>query len=696
MRPLRIAHDVNPSQSEWPRIVGVDVGGTFTDFAAVDHRSGEIAVRKLATTPNDPAIAVLEGLSDLDPECVAAVAHGTTVATNALLERTGARVAYVTTAGFGDVLRLGRGDRAALYSLAPADRPTLVRAADVHEVAERLGPDGGVVVELTALEARRVAEAVAASAAEAIAICCLHAYASDRHERALAAAIESALAELGRTDVPVSCSVDVLPEMREYERASTTVVNAYLTPPVRGYLARLRSETRPRPLTIMGSHGGTLLPGSAVRTPVTTLLSGPAAGVAGALHVGGRVGARRILTFDMGGTSTDVAVCDGSLPVVARSSVDGFPIGREMIDIHTVGAGGGSIVRADEVGALRIGPESAGADPGPACYRRGGVLPTITDAHAVLGRLPHGMRLGGADGALQVDAGAAERAIASVADRIGLGLEETARIALRVAESVMERALRSVTIERGVDPAELALVAFGGAGPLHACALAETLGIRRIILPQAPGALSALGLLVTPRSSSAARTVLRRGAGGPAPFDRVFAQLDSTVLAELFDDPATAARRPADSTGAVLRHEADLRYAGQAWEITVPWHAGEPLVTVAARFEEEHDRRHGFRSVGTAVEVVTLRSHAAVRPPADLPIAAFAAASRSVPDRTSVVDDQGHHIECPIVRRADLGHGQALIGPAIIAQDDTTTWLSAGWRAHRLPSFDIVLERASA
>ncbi len=687
--------DVSSGLSTEPRVIGVDVGGTFTDFALVDHRPSTLTMLKVASTPSDPAKAVLAGLDGLDPGRTASVAHGTTVATNALLERRGARVAFVTTAGFGDLLRLGRGDRSALYSLTPENRPSLVLDSDIHEVAERLGADGGVLKALTDAEALRVAEAVAASGAESIAICFLHAYVTDEHERKVAAAIVAALTTRGRLDVPVAFSFDVLPEMREFERASTTVMNAYLAPPMRGYIERLAAGARPRRLMIMGSHGGTLLPKRAADKPIATLLSGPAAGVAGALYVAERCGVRSILTFDMGGTSTDVAVCDGAMPLVARSIVDGFPISREMLDVHTVGAGGGSIVRADEVGALRVGPESAGADPGPACYGRGGIYPTITDAHAVLGRLPEGLRLGDGPGSVSVDPAAARQALSPIAERLGIGVQETALVALRVVESNMERALRNMTIERGIDPSELTLVAFGGAGPLHACALAETLGIRSIVLPTSPGALSALGLLVSPRASSAARTVLRRGVGRSA-FEVTYDELDRSVLDELFGDLEDRRLRAEAEADVLVLHEADLRYTGQSWEITVPWLIGETVGAVSKRFEAEHFQRYGFRSDGSATEVVTLRSRARMPRPPDLPRAVVSNVKSGPPYRAAVVNDSGRSIDCRVVARSDILVKDALDGPAIITQADSTAWLPEGWRARTLDSLDILLERRAS
>lgn len=694
-----------PAERAPEAMIGVDVGGTFTDFASIDVERSKLVIRKVSSSPTDPERAVLDGLDALDPSQRAAVAHGTTVATNALLERRGARVAFVTTAGFGDLLRLGRGERSDLYALSPLNRPALVDDRDVHEVAERLGADGEVVLPLTKSEARRVAEAVADSGANSVAICTLHSYLNPRHERSLAEAILQALRSRGKVSIPVACSAEVLPEMREYERASTTVVNAYLTPPTRGYLERLTAETLPRQLTIMGSHGGTLLPVAAARTPVATLLSGPAAGVAGALYVGRRCGIAKILTFDMGGTSTDVAACDGAMPMVASSTVDGFAIGRPMVDVHTVGAGGGSIVRLDEVGALRVGPQSAGAVPGPACYGRGGAVPTVTDANAVLGRLPDGIRLGGGPSGddqtegqrLTIRTSLARSAFEQIAGHIGCTMSEAALDAIRVAESVMERALRRITIERGIDPIDMALVAFGGAGPLHACALASTLGSKRVLLPTSPGALSAIGLLVTPRGSSASRTILRRGGEQTeADIRSVYSELDERCFAELTGRSVSPSRSESETSGGRVWREADVRYRGQSWELTVPWIEGEGAPAVIERFENEHEKRYGFRSAEGKVDIVTLRSHAEAVPPPELPTATADYDEEALIERAAVFDDDGMSIECPVVRRGGLRPGRRILGPAIITQHDSTAWLPAGWHARVMDSLDLILERQAS
>ncbi|RIL11268.1 hypothetical protein DCC79_05400 [bacterium] len=645
------------------RWLGVDVGGTFTDFVSLG--AGGLTVVKRLSTPAAPERSVVAGLADLDPGGHLPVAHGTTVATNALLTGRGARVALVTTAGFGDVLRLGRGDRADLYALAPRPRPSLVPPECCIEVDERVGADGRPVRRLTPAALRAAVDGVRRTGADAAAVCLLFSFLYPDHERALGDALRVA------TDAPghVSLSLDVLPEIREYERASTVAVNAYVGPVVTDYLARLTAALAPRVLTVMGSHAGTLPAPVAARLPVTTILSGPAAGVLGALAVARRAGAPRIMTCDMGGTSTDVALCDDAVPYTGWTAIQGYPVHRPSVAVHTIGAGGGSVVGVDAGGALRVGPASAGADPGPAAYGRGGRLPTLTDAHVVIGRLRPGARLAGG---IRLDAGAARAALAPLAAALGTTAEAVAWGAVRVANAAMERALRQVSVEQGHHPRDFVLVPFGGAGPLHACELAEALGMRRVLVPAVPGALSAVGLATAAPTATASRSVLRAGAAGveardAAAFEPVFQALEAEARAML---------PPADRSRAVARRLADLRYAGQSWEITVPWPAGADPVQ---RFEAAHHRRHGYARPAVPVEVVTLRVQVAADAAAPLPPPP--ALTRASPLRADVMTSPTMREAVAAHVRTSLAPGAAVRGPCILSQADCTTWVAPGWQA---------------
>jgi N-methylhydantoinase A/oxoprolinase/acetone carboxylase beta subunit len=543
---------------------GADTGGTFTDLVADDGR-----VVKVLSTPDDPAAAVSEGLVRLDkgdgrrPELLA---HGTTVATNALLERRGARVTLLTTEGFADVIEIARQDRPSLYDIW-ADRPEpLVPRERRLEVGGRLDAAGHELATVDTGALPGVPDGT-----DSVAVSLLHADLDPAHERAVAAA----LADRGIDDV--SCSSDVSPEFREYERTVTTVVNAYLRPRLRRYLRSL-VDLADRVL-VMTSAGGLLPAHEAAELPVALLLSGPAGGVRAGAAAASAAGFPDAVTFDMGGTSTDVCLVQGGTPEPAPGrTAGGFPIRLPALDIHTIGAGGGSIAALDPGGALVVGPESAGADPGPACYGQGGTRPTVTDADLVLGRIPADAAFGGLE---SLDKGAAEAAL----DEVGVSAEGVAS----VVDAAMERAVRVVSVQRGVDPAGLALVAFGGAGPLHACAVAEGAGMRAVVVPPRAGVLSAVGLLCSPRQRDLVRS-------WPHPADHEGVEM---ALAEL----AGAARRAVGDDGAEVTTSLDCRYAGQSHELTV---------ARAEDFEDEHRRRNGYARPGAPLEIVALRARARV------------------------------------------------------------------------------------
>ncbi len=651
--------------------VGVDTGGTFTDVVVWDGRRR--AAFKVPSTPAAPQRAVLEGLARAGAGARTRVRHGSTVATNALLERKGARVAFLTTEGFEDVLEIGRQDRPDLYALAPRRPEPLVPRARRLGVRERLAAGGRPLVPLTAKEARRAARRAKAARPEAVAVGLLHAFSNPAHERRLA----RALAGLG---VPVSLSSEIAPEIRESERFATTCANAFLAPRVSGYLGALAAARRGR-IEVVLSHGGTAPASRAAREPVRQLLSGPAAGLRAALASARGCGFRAALTLDVGGTSTDCALlgagesgADG-LPRRRAREVGGVPVLLPALDVHTVGAGGGSIARVDAGGLLHVGPESAGADPGPACYGRGGPA-TVTDALAVLGLLPGEVLAGGA---LRLDRAAAHAAMERLARALRLpGARAAAAGVLAVANARMEAALRAVSVERGEDPRGAALVAFGGAGGLHACALAESLGARAVVWPRHAGVLCALGALEGGSRREASRSVLR-AAGETAALEREFRALERRVLAGF---------APPERRRVTLERHAEARYEGQAHELGVP---AAPLATLAARFHRAHERRYGFADRSRRVQVVTLdvRGHLAASLPAGRPPPRRVAG----PGRIARVWEAGREVAAALRHRDDLAAGSRLAGPAVVEDDGATLWVARGWSARVHAGGAIVVGR---
>jgi N-methylhydantoinase A len=613
---------------------------------------GAIRVLKVRSTPADPAAAVRAGLTALLSGARGLEVHyGSTVATNALLERRGARVVLLTTAGFEDVLEIGRQARPVLYTLEPRrPRPLVPRARRVG-VPERVLADGGVE---RALDGRGVREAVAAVArgrAEAVAVCLLHSYATPAHELRLGRA-------LARRGLHVTLSHRLLREYREYERVATTVVNAYVGPVMSRHLRALASGLRGR-LRVMQSSGGLIGARTAGVEAVRTILSGPAGGVVGAASRARRAGLDRLITLDMGGTSADVSLVDGALAYRAETTIDDLPVRVPTLDIHTVGAGGGSLARLDAGGALRVGPESAGADPGPACYGRG-TAPTVTDANLVLGRLVETEFLGGE---LVLERARAERALAPLARRLGLSLAATAGGIVRVANAAMERALRVVTVERGHDPRAFTLLAFGGAGGLHAAELAAALGIRRVYVPRQPGLLSAWGMLAAEVVRDYGRT-LRAVAPSQRLLDGSFRGLEAAARRDL--------RREAVRS-VVVERSLDVRYPGQGYEVVVPYGVGW-----VAAFHALHRRRFGHADPSQAVEVVTLRLRArggGARLPDERPPRGREARRAR---RRAVVFD-GVARATAVHRRDDLPRGARLAGPAIVCEYSATTVVPPGW-----------------
>ena len=667
--------------------VGVEVGGTFTDLVAIDGET--VIVGKVASTPARPdqgALAALEaaaimlaGVEDL--------VHGSTVATNAILERKGAPTAFITTAGFRDILALQRHSRRNIYDLAYAKPAPVVRRRDCHEIDERIGPDGEVVVALDdAVADARLREILAGGNYRAVAVCFLNAYANPAHEARVAEMI-------GRIDpgLAVTCSHDVTREFREYERASTTTLAAYVQPVIDSYLSRFEASLGERDFagrfSVMQSNGGRLPAAAMGRNAITSLFSGPAAGVIGAVRQAGLSSFRDLITLDMGGTSTDVClVADGMPAISGETEVDGLPIRTPVLDIVTVGAGGGSIIWVDDGGMLRAGPRSAGADPGPACYGKGGGQATVTDAHLARGTIRADARLGGH---MTLDAGASEAALRTLADRFGRGIEEIAADAIRVADANIVRAIQLVSTERGRDPRDYALVSFGGAGPLHAAAVARELDIATVVVPPNAGVLSAYGLLASDYVTYETRT--RRIEVDDAAADAV-----REVFAEL-GQVASDRFQALGVKGEVTRtHTLDMRHVGQAFEVTVPLGVGELVsldeASLMARFDAAHHRVFEFGGSGglARAEIVSFRLGSAFSPGA-LP-ALKEAAEAGIPTEIEVFD-AGARVTTARWRRAALPRGDWLDGPMLIEDVTSTILVPAGWRAQVDACDNLVMKR---
>ncbi len=655
--------------------VGVDVGGTFTDLVALGV-DGDLEVRKVMTTPEDPAVGMFRALELFDGgrhgPPVDLLVHGTTIATNALLERTGARMVLVTTRGFEDLLWLRRQDRAALYDLARDHPPPLVARGDVVGVAERMGA-AGAVEPLGDAEVARVVAAVRELAPETVAVAFLFAFRHPEHERRVARALRDTL-----PGVPVAASHEVLPLFREFERTSTTTVEAYLRPKVSAYVARLERAVESRGdtgLRIMSSAGGTLAPRAAACRAAALALSGPAGGVVGARLVGAAVGLSELVTLDMGGTSADASLVTGGVAVSdGAGAVAGVPLALPSILIETVSAGGGSVARMDEGGALKVGPDSAGAVPGPACYGRGGVRPTVTDACLVLGWLDTESPL--AD-AVRLDRGAAERAVASLGPAGGEPARAAAGV-VTVAAAVMARALKRVSVARGLDPRRMALLPFGGAGPLFGCALADALGMRTVVVPPHPGVLSALGL-----AAAAERTDVVTS------LHRSLDDLDAVEIGRAYSPLLTEAARQL-SGGALMRY-ADCRFAGQGYEVTVPVTHDDPQ-QIRDAFLARHRARYGHAGTGQPVEVVNLRV-VALR---EGPLPRFAGVRRTAraPRHRRPITLGGERLTASVWALDELAPGVALDGPAILAGRDATALIEPGWRGTVHPSGALIAERA--
>lgn len=679
----RVQSTKNKAQSSTVIRVGVDTGGTFTDF--VFEQDDRLNLFKVPSTPADPSLAIQQGLARICDETGARldqieIVHGTTVGTNALLQRRGARIALITTKGFEDVLAIGRQARPELYNLNAVKPPPLVSDELRLGIRERVVASGEVIEPLDGRELRKLVGKLKQSKVEAVAISLLFSFLHPEHEERIAAA-------LGELGVPLSISSRIHPEYREYERTSTVVINAYLQPLMGRYLSRLSNATKDKEqsarlnLRVMQSSGGSISADVAAVEPVRTILSGPSGGVVGALRSAHLAGIKNVITFDMGGTSTDVALCDnGAIRTTNEAVVAGLPVAVSVMDIHTVGAGGGSIARVDEGGSLRVGPESAGADPGPACYGRS-LLPTVTDAHVVLGHFGGYGLLGGE---FKLDEKRAHKAMANLASDLSkvsgkrCSVTTAAEGVLSVANTNMERALRHISVERGHDPRQFALLPFGGAGGLHAVDLARALRIPTIIAPTAPGALSAVGVLVANVIKDQSRTVMfNHGAKETGKLARVFREMETDATAVLRGEGFPASRQ---------RHERSLamRYRGQSFELEVRKLGGD----FGAEFHRVHRERYGFAQEQSEIEIVSarLRSFGLVEKLPQRKIKSGA----TKPHRQVTAHLNGQKMSVALYRREDLPASTKLQTPCLVTEYSATTLIHADSKA-RIDDFGNLL-----
>ena len=698
--------------------IGVDTGGTFTD--CVVFRGSRIEIIKVFSGRKDAARNTIEGLRRLAGAHVREISdiiHGTTVGTNALLERTGARVALITTAGFEDLIEIGRQNRERLYDLNPQPTPPLIPRAMRWGIGERIASDGSVLARPRLAELRRLGERLRRSGAESVAVCLLFSFMNSAHEQAILRALRGC-------GLPLSISHQLLPEFREYERLATTVVNAYLAPRVGGYLsslergARGQLQRRPRQrglgrtprLFVMQSNGGIAASARAAREPVRTILSGPAGGIVATEWLAKLAGFGKVISFDMGGTSTDVCLLDGGARTTRETSFAGLPVAVPVLDIHSVGAGGGSLARLDAGGALRVGPESAGAAPGPACYGRGGTQPTITDSNAILGRLDPDHFLGGE---FRLDIAAAARAFDDFLRRerkrvrgVWKSREELAADIVAVGNTAMEKVLRVISVERGFNPREFSLVSFGGGGGLHAAELAHSLGLARVIVPRNPGAFSAMGVLLsdivrdasqsvllpvpiraaTVRERTTGKTISRPTTLFFSQLEQHFAMLERTARAELRDDGFA-------SDKARAKRSLDVRYRGQSYELAIPYGS-----RFAELFHREHERAYGYSDPARPLEIVNLRARLVVATPTprvSRQRLAKNADARRAWIKTKPVWVDGKFVATPIYDRERLLPGHAIRGPAVVPEYSSTTVVPPDFECRVDPYLNLILTEIS-
>ncbi len=652
-------------------LLGVDTGGTFTDFVVFDGE--RLHFHKELSTPHDPCESILRGIHALGLTLQTLhLVHGSTVATNAILERKGVKTLFVTNRGMEDLLRIGRQTRQHLYKLCPSTPPAWVQQEDCFGISGRVDATGRLIESVQNTDLDQLKKAAEGYAS--VAVCTLFSFLNTEQEEAAARVLPE--------DLFVSQSHEVLAEYREFERAAATFLNAYVGPLVQRYLLRLADALSPehpdqrahQHLFVMHSAGGVMDVHEAGRNAVKMVLSGPAGGLVAAETVGEDLAESRLVTFDMGGTSTDVSLLDGHPRITTEAQIADLPVAVPMLDIHTIGAGGGSIAWRDTAGLLQVGPESAGADPGPACYGRGGVRPTVTDAHVVRGRIPGSLQLAGNT---PIDAAKAGQAVAELGREFGMNTLDMARGIIRIAEENMAGALRVVSVQRGYDPKNFALLCFGGAGGLHACALAESLGMPKIILPVASGAFSALGMLAGQRRCDVSQThrLALTDVTAANKANRIFSRLE------------TQARQRIPDTNVSIERTVDIRYQGQEFHLTVPYAHNMDELTM--RFSEAHAEAYGH-TLDQPVEIMTLRLNAIaktapVRLPERPPVA-----SPIKPSDHSVTAEAG---ETPHYRREELRAGHHITGPALILEDTATLWLPAGWQLTVSPHGHLILIR---
>jgi len=650
-----------------PLRIGIDIGGTFTDFVIYDPSTQQIETFKALSTPGNPALAVLSGLEQIfasRSDKHAIIVHGSTVATNALLEYKGARTALVSTSGFKDILQIGRQNRPSLYDLTVNMPKTLVPAELRFEVEERVLHTGEVLKPLTSAGVLELTTAIESSGAESVAICLLFSFLHPDHETRLAESLRAA-------GYFVSVSSEILPEFREYERCSTTLVNAYVSPVLGKYLTYLEQALEPgMRLSVMQSNGGAIRPDEARHAGVRCILSGPAGGVVGCEYVGRSMHPTehlRLIGFDMGGTSTDVSLIDGTRQITTEAVVNGLPIHLPMLDIHTIGAGGGSIARVDPGGALRVGPESTGADPGPACYGKGDI-PTITDANVVLGRLDSELFLGGK---MKLDAQRSWLAVEKIGHQLGMETSQVAQGIIQVANAHMERALRVISVERGWDPRAFTLLSFGGAGGLHAVDLARSLGIPRVLVPPLASTLSAYGMLVADVIKDYSQTVMLPGDTSLATLSSLLEPFTQRGIHEVLAEGVAEA-------DILLEHSLDMRYQGQSYELNIPFE--EHFLST---FHHRHQATYGYAKADARTEIVNMRVRVigknAPPPLVSKPFGSPDPDQAYLKTRPVVFDLE--RIPTPFYQAESLLPGNLILGPAIVVRSDTTILIGPGDQA---------------
>jgi N-methylhydantoinase A len=680
--------------------VAIDIGGTFTDATLIDEETGSVSIAKVLTTPSDPSEGFMQAVDralaegGVDAGQVRFVVHATTVATNAIIEGKIARSGFVTTDGFRDLLEIARQVRPTLYDTQFEKAPPLVPRDRAVGVRERLGPAGEVLVPLDDDSVREAAALLRREEVESVAVCLLHSYVNPEHEQRVGAILAEEL-----PGVPISLSAEVAPEFREYLRASTTVINAVIRPVVQRYLERIEQRLADAgvqaKLLVMQSSGGVFGSDAAARKPVFMVESGPAAGVIASAHLGATLGQPDLLSFDMGGTTAKVGLIQGGRPSVTKDynvgghagagigglSLSGYPVRTPVVDLVEIGAGGGSIAWVDSGGLLRVGPQSAGADPGPVCYRRGGVEPTVTDANVVLGRLNPAYFLGGEIG---LDVEGARQAIEErCATPLGLTVTEAANGIVEIANAAMVNALHLISVQRGYDPRDFVLVGFGGAGPVHANALARDAEMPTLLIPPSPGIFSATGLLTTDLKRDAALTIMQRlDEVDPALVESSFAELERAGAEEL------ALEGLAGDQVEFVR-QIDMRYVGQSYELTVP--AGDDLVE---RFHAEHDRTYGFAAPAEPIELVSLRLTSVGRI-AKPPLRVLERGGDPVPKERRPVffAEAGDYVDCPIYDRYALAGGATFLGPAVVEEFDSTTVVHPGFTVTVDETANLIIEK---